>query len=49
MYSRFHFLTEGKGLGLYLVKTQVEALNGKIDIQSTEGESTVFTVRLPAT
>jgi PAS domain S-box-containing protein len=49
MYSRFHFHTEGKGLGLYLVKTQVEALNGKIDIQSTEGEGTVFTVRLPAT
>ncbi|HEX8530406.1 MAG TPA: HAMP domain-containing sensor histidine kinase, partial [Cytophagales bacterium] len=48
MYSRFHFHTEGKGLGLYLVKTQVEALNGKIDIQSTEGEGTVFAVRLPA-
>ncbi len=47
MYSRFHFHTEGKGLGLYLVKTQVEALNGKIDIQSTEGEGTTFTVRLP--
>jgi light-regulated signal transduction histidine kinase (bacteriophytochrome) len=32
MYIRFHFHTEGKGLGVYLVKTQVEALNGKIDL-----------------
>jgi PAS domain S-box-containing protein len=47
MYSRFHFHTEGKGLGLYLVKTQVEALNGKIEIQSKEGEGSVFTVLLP--
>jgi len=47
MYSRFHFHTEGKGLGLYLVKTQVEALNGKIEIQSQEGQGSVFTVRLP--
>jgi PAS domain S-box-containing protein len=47
MYSRFHFHTEGKGLGLYLVKTQVEALNGKIEIQSQEGQGSVFTVLLP--
>lgn len=47
MYSRFHFHTEGKGLGLYLVKTQVEALNGKIEIQSKEGQGSVFTVLLP--
>jgi PAS domain S-box-containing protein len=47
MYSRFHFHTEGKGLGLYLVKTQVEALNGKIEIQSREGEGSEFTVLLP--
>ena len=47
MYSRFHFHTEGKGLGLYLVKTQVEALNGKIEIESKEGQGSAFTVLLP--
>ena len=30
LYKRFHFHVEGKGLGLYLVRTQVEALRGKI-------------------
>jgi signal transduction histidine kinase len=47
MYGRFHFHTTGKRLGLYLVKSQVEALNEKIEIQSKEGEGSVFTVLLP--
>jgi sensor histidine kinase regulating citrate/malate metabolism len=47
MYGRFHFHTTGKRLGLYLVKSQVEALNGKIEIQSKEGEGPVFAVWLP--
>lgn len=34
MYQRFNSQTEGKGLGLYLVKTQIEALGGKIDLIS---------------
>lgn len=37
----------GTGLGLYMVKESVERLNGTIDVTSTDGEGTMFTVRLP--
>jgi signal transduction histidine kinase len=47
LYQRFHLEVEGKGLGLYLVKTQINALNGTIDVTSTPGEGTMFTVRFP--
>lgn len=46
LYKRFHLHVEGKGMGLYLVKTQVEALNGKIEIESEEGKGTSFYVYL---
>ena len=38
---------EGHGFGLYLVKQCIENLEGTIDIESSEGEGTTFTVRLP--
>ncbi len=44
MYGRLSGATEGKGLGLYLVKTQVEAMNGKIGVESEKGVGTTFTV-----
>lgn len=47
MYKRFHTHQDGKGLGLYLVKTQVEALNGKIEIESTLNVGTTFRVKFP--
>lgn len=46
IYSRFHTHVEGKGLGLYLVKAQAEALGGKVDVESKVGEGTTFTVYL---
>jgi signal transduction histidine kinase len=47
MYKRFTTKAEGKGLGLYMVKTQVEALDGFIDVDSQPGLGTEFTIRLP--
>jgi len=44
LYQRFHTHVEGKGLGLYLVKTQILALGGKIELESKVGEGTVFKV-----
>lgn len=47
LYKRFNDRVEGKGLGLYMVKAQIEALSGSIEVDSTPGEGTTFTVSLP--
>ncbi len=47
LYNRFHHHVEGRGMGLHLVKTQVEALGGKVEVNSVIGEGTTFTVSLP--
>jgi signal transduction histidine kinase len=48
MYKTFHDHVEGKGLGLYLVKLQVEALGGRIHVESKVNEFTKFIIHLPA-
>ncbi|HEY8935751.1 MAG TPA: two-component regulator propeller domain-containing protein [Cyclobacteriaceae bacterium] len=44
LYSRFHNHVEGKGMGLYLVKTQVVALGGKIEVESKIDHGTTFRI-----
>lgn len=44
LYKRFHFHVEGKGLGLYLVKTQMDALGGRIEVNSSVDTGTTFTL-----
>jgi signal transduction histidine kinase len=44
LYSRFHTHMEGKGLGLYLVKTQITALGGRIEIESEVNKGSTFKV-----
>jgi signal transduction histidine kinase len=46
LYKRFHFHTEGKGMGLYLVKTQLTALGGRIEVNSRVNEGTRFSIYL---
>lgn len=46
LYKRFHQHTEGKGLGLYLVKLQCEALGGHIEVNSELNKFTTFRVYL---
>ena len=42
LYKRFHGHIEGKGMGLYMVKTQVESLGGTIDVNSQINNGTTF-------
>lgn len=49
LYKRFHPNTHGKGIGLFLVKTQVETIGGKILVESAPGEGTTFKLLLGAT
>lgn len=46
LYKRFHSHVEGKGMGLFMVKTQVEAIGGKITVASEVNEGTTFTIIL---
>lgn len=47
MYKRFHRHIPGKGLGLHLVKTQIEAVGGSIAVESQKGKGTTFKVLFP--
>ena len=44
LYQRFHNFPDSKGLGLYLVKSQVEAMGGSIGIESEVNKGTTFTL-----
>jgi len=44
LYKRFHWHVEGKGMGLYMVKAQVESLGGKISVKSEVNKGTEFTI-----
>jgi len=44
LYQRFHNYPDSKGLGLYLVKSQVETMDGTIDVQSEVNKGTKFTL-----
>lgn len=44
LYKRFHSHTPGKGLGLFIVKQQVEKLNARIEVESVPEEGTTFRI-----
>lgn len=44
LYQRFHNHPDSKGLGLYLVKSQVESMGGTITVDSKVGKGTTFTL-----
>ena len=39
----------GRGVGMDVVKTNIEAIGGSIDVQSREGTGTVFKIKIPLT
>jgi len=42
MYKTFHKHPDARGVGLFLTKNQVEAMGGKIEVESKVDEGTVF-------
>ena len=42
MYKSFHGNDDAKGIGLFIVKNKIEAMKGKIEIESKEGEGSTF-------
>jgi PAS domain S-box-containing protein len=44
LYKRFHNDIKGKGMGLFMVKAQVEALGGKISVSSEVNSGTEFII-----
>jgi len=47
LYKRFHTHVEGRGIGLYLIKAQIEVLHGSIEVESQLGHGSLFRVILP--
>jgi len=46
LYGRFHSHVDGKGLGLYLVKTHVQAMGGRVEVESKPEKGSTFRVFL---
>ncbi|WP_215224875.1 PAS domain S-box protein [Echinicola shivajiensis] len=44
MYKTFHRHPESRGIGLFITKSQVDALGGKIEVESEVGKGTTFEV-----
>ncbi|QKG54281.1 PAS domain-containing sensor histidine kinase [Hymenobacter sp. BRD67] len=44
LYKRFHTTSEGRGIGLFLVKAHVEAMGGYVKVDSRVEEGTCFTL-----
>ncbi|WP_420319087.1 ATP-binding protein [Ekhidna sp.] len=47
MYQRFHLDVDGRGMGLFIVKSRVNTLNGWVRIESEEGLGTAVTMEFP--
>ena len=46
LYQTFHTNIDSKGLGLFVTKSQIESLGGKVTVKSVINEGTSFTVYL---
>jgi sensor histidine kinase regulating citrate/malate metabolism len=47
LFKRFHTHVEDRGLGLYLIKSQIEALSGSFEIQSVVNQGTTVRLSIP--
>ncbi|MDH5475276.1 MAG: PAS domain-containing sensor histidine kinase [Cyclobacteriaceae bacterium] len=47
MFYRATELSEGSGIGLYIVKNAIKKMDGQIELESEEGKGTTFKITLP--
>jgi PAS domain S-box-containing protein len=47
MYKTFHKNLNSKGLGLFITKNQIEAMDGKIEVESEENKGSTFKIFFP--
>ncbi len=47
MYKTFHNNPNSRGIGLFITKNQIEAMNGKIDVESEVNVGTTFKIYFP--
>jgi signal transduction histidine kinase len=47
MYKTFHRNEDARGFGLFITKTQIESMGGRITVESREGEGSTFRVFFP--
>lgn len=47
MYKTFHGNTDSRGLGLFLIKNQIESQGGSISLESQVNKGTTFTILFP--
>jgi signal transduction histidine kinase len=45
LYQRFHDHADSKGLGLYMVNSQIRVMGGEIDVESEVDKGTTFIIR----
>lgn len=46
MYKTFHNHADSRGIGLFITKNQIEAMNGKIEVESEVNNGTTFKIYL---
>lgn len=44
MYKTFHDREDARGIGLYITKNQIEAMNGKVTVESEVGRGSTFKI-----
>lgn len=47
MYKTFHHHKDARGIGLFITKNQIEAMGGKIEVESEVGVGTTFHIYFP--
>lgn len=47
LYKRFDTNIDGKGMGLFMVKMQVESMGGSISVESEPGKGSAFIIEFP--